>query len=208
MIDLSSREAQSAFKKLQRTTFATNIMMCVVTVAATAIAIWGTATAKGRASWSEILFYILIALLAVYFIGILTWEIILRRKYAELMHKYIAEGFYARKNILNVKGHVAFDLSLAGDKISVMRENGGEYVQFDLAPVSRYPSVCANAVRLVKRFICGYYFKAAQQGDIDSVILYDKIQKRTKKYIYVENGKPKSKGKLSYFIRHGLINTD
>ncbi|MDE6850701.1 MAG: hypothetical protein K2J54_05170, partial [Clostridia bacterium] len=213
MTDLSSREMQSTFKKLQRITLTTNIMMCIVTALAAAIAIWGTATAKGKANWSEIMFYVLIAAIVSYFVAVMVWEIFLRRKYSAAMHLFIAEGFRANKNLLNGggttngNGTVELETSLAGDKLVVMCGNG-EYVQFDLAPVKNYSSVCAYTVRLAKRYVRDYYSLAARKGGIESAVLTDRIPKRAKRAVYVEGGKPKNEFllKFSYYIKHGLIN--
>lgn len=206
MTDLSSHEMQSTFKKLQRITLATNIMMCIVTVLAAAIAIWGTATAKGKASWSEIMFYILIAFIAAYFVAVMVWEVILRRKYSAAMHSFIAEGFAADENFFK-SGAVEFETSLAGDKLVVM-QGGGDYVQFDFAPIKNYSSVCAYTVRLAKRYVRDYYSLTAAKGEVDSVVLTDRISKRAKRRVYVEGGKPKNEFllKFSYYIKHGLIN--
>ncbi|MCM1438658.1 MAG: hypothetical protein NC131_05535 [Roseburia sp.] len=213
MIDLSSREMQSTFKTLQRTTFATNIMMCLVTVAAAAIAIWGTATAKGKASWSEILFYVLIAVIVAFFITVMVLEFILRRKQARNMHSFIADGFYADPNFLSGgdiskdgAADIEIEVALAGDKLVIMK-SGGAYVQFDLAPIKNFSSACAYTVRLSKRFIRDYYAAEAQKGGIASVALTDKISRRAKRRVYVEGGKPVSElaFKYSYYIKHGLI---
>ena len=206
MIDLSSREMQSTFKKLQRITLATNIVMCIVTAFAAAIAIWGTATAKGKASWSEIMFYILIAAIVAYFIAVLVWEYFLRRNYSAAMHAFIAEGFYANANILTNGATVEFETALGGDKLIVM-SSSGEYVQFDLSPIKNFSSVCAYTVRLAKRFVRDYYSVAAQKGGVDSVVLTDRIPKRARRRVYVEGGKIKSEllYKFSYYIKHGLI---
>ena len=104
MIDLTSQEMQSTFKKLERTTLVTNVTMCIVTLMAAAIAVWGGSATRGRASWSEIMFYILIAVLAVYFAAVLAWEIVLRRKNAKAMHRYVAEQFFANGEVLEYGG--------------------------------------------------------------------------------------------------------
>lgn len=207
MIDLTSDEMQSNFKKLQRITFATNVVMCLVTAFAAAIAIWGTATAKGKASWSEIMFYILIGAIVLYFAAVLAWEIVLRRKHSAAMHAFIAEGFFAHETFLQGGGNVFAEVSLAGDKLVVMRENSGEYVQFDLAPIKNYSSVCAYTVRLAKRFVRDYYSAAALRGSVDDVVLTDRIRRRAKKRVYVENGKPRYEFllKFSYYLKHGII---
>ncbi|MCM1545703.1 MAG: hypothetical protein NC033_01575 [Clostridiales bacterium] len=215
MIDLTSREMQSTFKKLERTTLVTNITMCIVTLLAAAIAVWGSASAKGEASWSEIMFYVLIALLAAYFAAVLVWEIVLRRKNSKAMHAFVAEVFSDSIDVLEGDGaptkgaeNISFETSLAGDKLVVMRTDSGRFVEFDLAPVRNYSSVCAYTVRLAKRYVRDYYSLKAQEGGIDGVILTDNVQGRGRKQIFIEGGKPKFALllKFSYFIRHGLIN--
>lgn len=214
MIDLTSPELQSTFKKLERTTLVTNVTMCIITLLAAAIAVWGSTATKGNASWSEIMFYVLIALLAVYFTALLAWEIYLRRKNAKAMHAYIAEGFLADEEFLNggdelTKGaeKLEFETTLAGDKLVVMRSDSGKFVEFDLAPIRNYSSVCAYSVRLAKRFVRDYYSLAAQKGGVASVVLTNKVQGRGRKHVYVEDGKPKLAFlmKFSYFIRKGII---
>lgn len=204
MIDLSSQEMQATFKKLQRTTIITNVLMCLVSAGAVAIAIWGTATTKGKASWSEILFYILIAVIAAYFVAVLAWEFVLRRKHAKNMHAFIAENFFAKESMLQGGGDISFDIALAGDRLVVMRDNG-EYIEFDLAPVKRYFSVCSYTVRLAKRFICDYYYLEAQRGGVSGVVLHDRVQRRERTRVYVEGGNPRHERKYSYFIRNGII---
>ncbi|MDE6691665.1 MAG: hypothetical protein K2K04_06815 [Clostridia bacterium] len=213
MIDLTSPEMQSTFKKLERTTLVTNVTMCVVTLLAAAIAVWGSTATKGNASWSEIMFYVLIGVLAVYFAALLVWEILLRRKNSKAMHAYIAEGFLADEEFLNggelTKGaeKLEFETSLAGDKLVVMRSDSGKFVEFDLAPIRNYSSVCAYSVRLAKRFVRDYYSLAAQKGGVTSVVLTNRVQGRGKTSVYVQDGKPKLGFllKFSYYIRHGII---
>ena len=214
MIDLTSPELQSTFKKLERTTLVTNVTMCVVTLLAAAIAIWGSTATKGNASWSEVMFYVLIAVLAVYFTALLVWEIFLRRKNAKAMHAYIAEGFYANEEFLNgdndlTKGaeKLEFETSLAGDKLVVMRSDNGKFVEFDLAPIRNYSAVCAYSVRLANRFVRDYYSLAAQNGGVTSVTLTNRVQGRGRTHVYVEGGKPRLGFllKFSYYIRHGII---
>ena len=207
MIDLTSQEMQSTFKKLERTTLVTNVTMCIVTLLAAAIAMWGTSTAKGKASWSEVLFYVLIAVLVAYFAAVLIWEFILRRKNSKAMHAFIAEGFYAGEDVLKGGDTAEFDTTLAGDKLVVMRKDSGKYVEFDLAPIRNYSSVCAYTVRLAKRFVRDYYCLAAQNGGVKRVVLTDRVQGRGRERVYVENGKPKNEFllKFSYYIRNGLI---
>ena len=208
MIDLTSQEMQSTFKKLERTTLVTNVTMCIVTVLAAAIAIWGTSTTKGETSWSETMFYVLIGVLVVYFAALLVWEIYLRYKNSKAMHAFIAEGFFAVEELFTDGAEtIEFETTLAGDKLVVMRKDSGRFAEFDLAPIRNYSSVCAYTVRLAKRFVRDYYSLAAQKGGIKSVVLTDKVQGRGRKRVYVEDGKPKFGFlmKISYYIRHGLI---
>ena len=206
MIDLTSHEMQSTFKKLERTTLVTNVTMCVVTLMAAAIAMWGSSTAKGKASWSEIMFYVLIGVLAAYFTALLVWEFVLRSKNSKAMHQFIAESFLASESVLKDDGeNIEIEMSLAADKLVVMRKDSGKYVEFDLGPIRNYSSVCAYTVRLAKKFVRDYYSSAALNGGIAGVVLTDNVQGRGRKRVYVEDGKPKSDRKYSYFVRHGII---
>ena len=217
MIDVSSPELQSTFKKLERTTLVTNVTMCIVTLMAAAIAVWGSSTTKGQASWSEVMFYVLIAVLAAYFTTVLVWELILRRKNAKAMYKFVGEGFYAAEGFLDGEAELTkgtekqeFEMSLAGDKLVIMRSDSGRFVEFDLAPIRNYSSVCAYTVRLARKFVRDYYSLAAQNGSVESVVLNDNVQGRGKRRVYVEGGKPKLGFmlKFSYYIRHGIIKAD
>ncbi len=213
MIDLTSPELQSTFKKIERTTLVTNVTMCVITLLAAAVAIWGNTATKGKSSWSEIMFYVLIAVLAVYFTALLAWEIYLRTKNSKAMHAFVAQGFLDNEEFLNGsdldKGAATleFETTLAGDKLVVMRSDSGRFVEFDLAPIRNYSSICAYTVRLAKRFVRDYYSLAAQKGGVKNVTLINKVQGRGKKHVYVQDGKPKFAllMKLSYYIRHGLV---
>lgn len=212
MIDLTSQEMQSTFKKLERTTLVTNVTMCIVTLLAAAIAVWGSATTKGKSSWSEILFYVLIAVLAAYFAAVLIWEIIIRRKNSKAMHGYVAETFTAAGDffggdLLNDGKSVGLETSLAGDKLVIMRKDSGKFVEFDLAPIRNYSSVCAYTVRIAKRFVRDYYSLAAKKGAVESVVLTDNVQGHGRRRVFVEGGKPKNEFllKFSYYIRNGLI---
>lgn len=212
MTDLTSPEMQSTFKKLERTTLVTNVTMCVITLLAAAIAIWGSASVKGEASWSEVMFYVLIAVLAVYFTALLVWEIVLRHMNSKAMHAFVAETFMSAENffsadLINDGKTVELETSLAGDKLVVMRSDGGKYVELDLAPIRNYSSVCAYTVRLTKRYVRDYYNLAAQRGEAADVVLINRVQGRGRKSVYVKDGKPKFGwlSKYGYYIRHGLI---
>lgn len=205
MIDLTSQNMQSTFKKIERTTLVTNVTMCIITLLAAAIAVWGSTSVKGQSSWSEILFYVLIGVLAVYFTALLVWEIYLRSKNSKAMHNYVAETFSASEDLLSGGAQeLEFEMSLAGDKLVIMRKDSGKFLEFDLAPIRNYSSICAYTVRLAKRFVRDYY---SLKGGVSSVVLVNKVQGRSRKHVFVEEGKPKFAFlmKLSYYIRHGLI---
>ena len=147
MIDLTSPELQSTFKKLERTTLVTNVTMCIVTLLAAAIAIWGSAATKGDASWSEVMFYVLIAVLAVYFTVLLVWEVFLRLKNSKAMHAFVAEGFYAAEGFLEGSeeltkgsGSIEFETTLAGDKLDITVPRFRE-------DIDGYPDIAEEVIR-------------------------------------------------------------
>lgn len=213
MTDLTSPEMQSTFKKLERTTLVTNVTMCVITILAAAIAMWGSASVRGQASWSEILFYVLIGVLAVYFTALLVWEVFLRTSNSRAMHAFVAEIFAASGDFLNAQlsketeESVEIEMSLAGDRLVVMRKDTGGYAEFDLAPIRNYSSVCAYTVRLAKRYVRDYYYLAAQRGEIKNALLINNVSGRGRKSVLAEGGKPRfgSLSKIDYFIRHGQV---
>lgn len=205
MTDLSSPELQSTFKKLQRTTIVTNAMMAVVTVAAAAIAVWaGTLRQWKDKSWAEILFFVLIGVLAVYFIFVCVWEIKLRRASSSVLRTFIAEGFAGRRALL-CGGEARFELSLAGDSLVVMREGCGEFVQFDLSPVKSFAGVCSAITSYAREYIICFCTLAAQRGEIPEATLSDIISSKPKNTVIVKGGKALKRVNNSYFIKKGII---
>lgn len=199
MIDLSAPEMQATFKKLQRVSLVTNILMCVVAVACVTIAIWLSVIMRGYVDWAVILFYILLALIPAYLVFILVWEFKVRRGYRETMRRYVAEGFKKCK-LLQGGRTSEVELSLAGDKLVVMRSGRGEYVQFDLSPVQSYTSVCAYITRCVKNYVCDYYYLAAKRGEVDEAKLVNNIQGKGKVHLFVEGGNPLKDRSKSYYV--------
>lgn len=201
MIDLSAPEMQATFKKLQRVSLATNIVMCVVAAACAGIAIWLSTVTRGYVDWAVIMFYVLLALIPAYLIFILVWEFKVRKGYRETMRRYVAEGFEGI-NILQGGRTAVIELSLAGDKLVVMREGRGEYAQFDLSPVKSYTSVCAYVVKCVKDYVCDYYYLAAKRGGAESVKLINNVNGKAKTYVYVEGGAPLKDRSKSYYVKN------
>lgn len=204
MIDLSAPEMQSTFKKLQRVSLVTNIVMCAVTVACVAIAVWLSTVTRGYVDWAVILFYILLAAIPAYLIFILVWELKVRRSYRETMRTYVAEGFAGSK-LLHGGRTVEIELSLAGDKLVVMREGSGEYVQFDLAPVKSYTGVCAYIVRCAKKYVNDFYYLSAKRGETDDAVLHDRVKGKTKTFKIIVNGQPLKDRSNDRYIKNGTI---
>lgn len=205
MIDLSAPEMQATFKKLQRVSLVTNVVMCVVTVACVAIAVWLSAVTRGYTDWAVILFYILLALIPAYLIFILVWELKVRKGYRATMHAYVAEGFEGSK-LLQGGRNAEIELSLAGDNLVVMRSGSGEYVQFDLSPVKSYTGVCGYIVKCVKDYVCDFYYLAAKRGETDDAQLINNVNGKTKSYVFVENGQPVKDRASSCYIADGTLN--
>ena len=178
--------------------------MCAFTLLSIAITIWAsTVSWKRRADWSEIIFFILIGLIALFFIFVLVWEFKLRNKLNAYVCKFIAEGFYSEQSFLNCTTEANIEILLAGDKLVAMREGCPATVQFDLTPVKSYVNVCASITRRAKEFLRVYY--SARTERPTSVKLTDRTQKRAKEYVYVTDGQPTKDVKSSYFIKHGII---
>ena len=204
--DLSTPQAQTLFKGMQRVSLITNIVMGVVAVMITGIAIWASTTMRGvRAGWAEIMFYVLIFVILGYLLFVVVWEVLNRRKYLAITHAFIAEGFSEQSGILSGGGEIAFELYLAGDCLFVMREGCGDVVRLDLTPVKSYTTVCAGIVRYTKKFLCAYYFNCAQTnggGVPESVVICDKIGKKEKRLTVVAQGKPVKDCSKSYWLKH------
>ncbi|MDE7380188.1 MAG: hypothetical protein K2N14_03955 [Clostridia bacterium] len=205
MIDLSSPEMQRTFKKLQRTSLTTNILMCAFTAFGIGITIWAsTLGPRDSMTWAETTFFVLIGLIILFFAGILAWEFIIRKSYKRSIFKYLAQGFYSQEKLLNGT-EVTLELMLAGDKLAVMRHGEQDVLQFDLAPVKSYTSVCAYIVRCSKVFLREYYFNAAQHNALGNVELIDNVHGKTKKTVLIENGVAANSCKSGYCIKNGII---
>ena len=205
MIDLSAPEMQSTFKKLQRVSFITNVVMCVVTVACVAIAIWISVIMRGYTDWAVILFYILLALIPAYLIFILVWEFKVRKGYRETMHRYVAQGFDGKTFLQG--GRIAnLELSIAGDNLVLMREGNGEYAKFDLSPVTAYTGVCGYIAKCIKDYVYDYYYLAAKRGEIESAKLVNNVHGKAKVYPVVDGGTPVREREKSFYVKHGVLN--
>lgn len=205
MIDLSSPEMQSTFKKLQRVSLITNVVMSVVAVACTAIAIWLATVSRYYTDWTIIMFYVLLALIPAYMIFIFVWEFKVRKGYRETMHRYVAEGFDGGK-LLQGGRTANLELSIAGDNLVLMRAEHGEYVQFNLSSVMSYSSVCGYIVKCIKDYVYDYYYLAAGRGEVESVRLVNNVHGKEKQYSVVEGGASVRDRAKSFYITQGVLN--
>ncbi|MDE7076319.1 MAG: hypothetical protein K2O62_03240 [Clostridia bacterium] len=205
MIDLSAPEMQSTFKKLQRVSLITNIVMCVIAVACAAIAIWLATLSRYYTDWTVIMFYVLLTLIAAYMVFILVWEFKVRKGYRATMHRYVAEGFDGGK-LLQGGRTANLELSIAGDNLVLMRAEHGKYVQFDLASVMSYSSVCGYIVKCIKDYVYDYYYLAAGRGEVDCVKLVNNVHGKAKEYVVVEGGSPVRDRSKSFYIKNGVLN--
>lgn len=198
MTDLSSPEMQSIFKKLQRTTIVTNVIMVAITLAAAGVAIWAsTLGPRDSTDWAEIFFFILLGLIMAYLCFIIVWEFLLRIKNKRYLCTFISEGYRAVPE-LTAGGDAKFELLLVGDKLTVMREGCEKYVQYDLSPVKSFTGVCANIVRLSKLYLVDFYCAQDTEGKtltgtsgVNSVTLCDKVRGKNKILVIKEDGKPR-----------------
>ncbi|MDE7087692.1 MAG: hypothetical protein K2O67_05830, partial [Clostridia bacterium] len=189
MIDLSSPEVQSACKKLQRTTLLTNVLMCLTCAVALAITIWAATTAKQvRADWAQITFFVLLGLIAAYFVFIMILEFKMRKTFSGYICNYVAATFNSGKEILHCGTEGNFEVFLAGDKLTVMREGCAVAVQFDLSPIKQYAFACGNVLRRVKEFLRVYYSVSPDRPQ--HVTVCDKVNKKEKVLTLIENGTP------------------
>lgn len=205
-VDLRSPHMQSLFKKMQRTSLATNFIMCVVTVLCAAIAIWSAVKMPRRVAvtWAEILFLILLGLIVALGVALVAFGWLTRKPYVRLMHRFVAQGFEEHPALF-AGGNASFEVVLVGDKLTVMRAGCDDFAQFDFDPIKNFTGVCASTAGKVKKYIRDYYFLHAAEKGADSVLLEDRIARNPKVRRLVEGGKPVKDCSRSYFVKHGFI---
>lgn len=205
MTDLSSPEVQSLCKRLQRTTIVTNVLMCAICATAVGITIWAAVTAKQvRADWAQITFFVLIGLIVAYCAVTMAFEIKLRKKFSTHICNMIASAFLDKAEILHAGELASFETFLAGDKLSIMREDCPAVVQIDLSPIKQYTFACVAVLRRVKEFLCVYYSLRTDRPQ--SVTLCDKVSGKNRNYAYIEGGLPLKKVSNSFYVKSGIIN--
>lgn len=207
MIDLSTPQMQSTFKKIQRTSAVTNIIMVLLAVGAATLALWvGEERARLKLTdWSGAVFIVLISAIGIFFIFILVWEVLIRKPYRAVLHKFVLERFLAKPTLLNRRSDVNLEIMLVGDKLTVLNSDDGQMAQLDLSPVSRYTAVCSNIVWVTKKYIKDYYFANAQKYGVTTVTLTNKISKRGTRKTILSPEKPLKNRKYSYFIKHNMV---
>ncbi len=207
MIDLSSREEQTRFKRMQRVSLGTTLLMVAVTIVCASIAIW-SAVNQSRApekGWAEILFIVLLCLIAVAGAGTLVWEIKNLKPFNASICRFVAQGFVQNEKLTECGEMATFNLFIAGDKLTVLREENGAAVQLDLTPVMPYANVCYSVVRRTREYLKGYYGLHAQSLGCVSAQLTDAVGRKPKTVKIVEDGLPYKPVNRNYFIKHGLI---
>lgn len=202
--DVSSREAQTVFKNLQRITVVTNALMAAVTLLALAMTVYvSTLNPWDSKSWAEIAFFILVGLIVAYFAFVAVWEVLNRRKQAVVLHAFVANAFYRSPEIMTGGG--AFEISIAGDKLAVLREGNGNTVYVDISPVANFTGVCAAIVSITKKFIADYLYASAVKGGISDVKIVDRTRKKPRYSNFYPTDKAVKNRENSYFLKHGLI---
>lgn len=155
MTDLSSPEIQSTFRSKRRASLITNAAMAVLAVLTFALAVW-VAVEKSRfklTDWSVAVFIALLCALALLFVFTAVWQIFLRKPYRGVMRRFVSEGFEGCGELLETDGGADFELTLAGDKLTLLRRGCSDFVQFDLSPIKSYPTVCGYTARLVREYL-------------------------------------------------------
>ncbi len=207
MTDLSSPQIQATFKSNRYATLLTNAVMAVLALLAAGLAAW-VAVEKTRlklTDWSVWVFVALLGVIALLFLFIIVWEVFLKRPYRRVVHRYIADNFNEHLSLLKRGGAAEFELVLAGDKLTLFRQGGEEYVQFDLADIKRYPTVCSYAEGLVKRYLIDYYLLNGESLGITSVTFIDKVHGRGRVKTLISKDKKAKPLTQSFFISSGMI---
>ena len=206
MTDLNNHDFQSNCKKLQRTTIVTNVLMCLVTALCIAMAIYvSTLGPRDSTGWAEISFYILIGVIVAYFAFVFAWEFRLRRANRSFLYAYLLERLKADPSVLNGGESVSFELSVAGDALTLMNAGTGAYLRYDLSPIKTYANACALTVRYLKELVADHYFLSAKNGAVKSVTLTDKVRKNEKVCAYIIDGAPAKDRSKSFAIASGLL---
>lgn len=207
MTDLSSPKIQAMLKSNQRASLLTNAVMAVVAALTSALAIW-VAVEKSRfklTDWSVGVFIALLCVMALLFVFVIIWQIFLRRPYRGVMHRFVADVFSESGKLLNASGEARFELLLAGDKLTLLRQGCSDFAQFDLSPIKSYSTVCGYASRLVRTYITDYYFLNAEKLSVTSVVITDKVRLKPKTVTCLSHEKPVRDRSKSLFISGGLI---
>lgn len=207
MTDLSSPQIQATFKSNRRAIILTNAVMAGLALLTAGLAIW-VAVEKTRlklTSWSVWVFVALLIVIALTFAFIIVWELFLKRPYRRIVHRFVADCFSGHEGILKGEGEAQFELIVAGDRLTLFRQGYGDFVQFDLTPVRRYPTLFGYIENLVKRYLTDYYALNAHTLNIDKVTLINKLHGKGKtKEIYSAQKPVREVGK-SFFVESGMI---
>lgn len=207
MIDLSAREEQARFKRMQRVSLGTTLLMVAVTIVSASIAIW-SAVNQSRApekGWAEILFIVLLCLIAAAGAVTLVWEIRNLKPFNASICTFVAQGFASNEKLTEGGEKATFNLFIAGDKLTVLREENGAAVQLDLTPVMPYANVCYSIVRRTREYLKGYYGLHAQSLGCVNAQLTDAVGRKPRVIKLVVDGQPCKPADRNYFVKHGLI---
>jgi len=206
-VDLNSREAQSAFKRVRITSAVITALMTILAAACFALAIW-VAAEKAKLhliDWSEIVFIILLIIIAVYLVAVSVIRFCVNAPYKRVMHRYVAQCFAENASVWVGPPQAEFELFLAGDKLNLVRIGGADVAQFDLEAIKNYPTVCAYTVKLVKKYIADFCFLYAEQTRLTEAVVHDKVNGKDRVQVIFSKEKPLPDRSGSYFIKSGLI---
>lgn len=172
-----------------------------------------------------------IVFLCVYSMAVLSFILFLvffgskpNKKLKYLVSKAIAEGFYARENILK-GGNMRFAVDYSDDILTFSRADysgeiiispytfkdghsvadGGTEIKFDLTALKDAPAVYSTAGEKLLQFLQAYYLINAGKLNASDVTVTDNTDGKPCEIVLVENGKPVT-ATGNYFIKRGLIN--
>lgn len=207
MIDLSSPKIQSNLKSNRRATVATNVVMALFAALAASLAIWVAVekTHLHLTDWSVGVFIAMLVLIALLFEFIIVWELFLKRPYRRIVHRFVADSLGEHPQLFVGGGVAEYELCLAGDKLTLLRQGCADYAVCDLTPIKQYPVVCNYTVSLIKRYLTDYYALNGSALGVEKVLLADKVRHGSKAVAKPLQIRPKAQAEKGYFYSCGMI---
>lgn len=147
------------------------------------------------------------------------------RRLSYAVCKEIAEGFYARGDLLAGDGKIEFSADYSGDVLTLSRKNftgaiavdpsrltsadglggAGAKIELDLKPLKAVPSLYATAGTKLWLFLQAYYSLHGKQNGAESVTVTDNMSKTPLTLQVYADGAPAKSAENNYFIKKGLV---